>query len=213
MTLGAEADEVQEVANEVVAVTDRYKGVVLDSQVTTDQGGARAAFTLELPYKQLDAALDELSGLADVISRTEAGEDITAGAVRARKNLADTFEQVRKARIELIAADTREERLIIRSQISSLQAQADAFEAQLNNVKRQGRFATVNVDITSNGGDSSGDWSLSDALDDAGRVLEVIGGIALVSLAVLMPLALVGALVWLIVSRSRRHQRERALGE
>ncbi len=214
ITLGAQPDDVQEVANGVVEVTDRYRGVVLDSQVTTDQAGARAGFTLEIPYKQLDPAIADLSGLADVISRTQAGEDITARAVRAQKQLADVLEQIRKARIELIEADTREERLIIKSRISSLEAQANAYEAERNDVERQGRFATVNVDITSNGhGSDDGQWSLGDALADAGRLLEVIGGIALVSLAVLLPVAVVGGLAWLSAARARRHRRERALDE
>ena len=98
--------------------------------------------------------------------------------------------------------------------INSLQASADAASQQLNNVKRQGRFATVNVEVTSSGPNSDeGDWSLGDALDDAGRVIEVIGGIALVSLAVIVPLALVAAIAWLIAARARRHQRDRALEE
>lgn len=212
ITLGADADRVQEVANEVVAVTDRHEGVVLTSQVTRDQGGARATFELEIPYRQLDAALTDLSGLADVISRTESGEDITARAVRAQKDLAATFEQLRRARIELIRADTDEERLVIRSRINSLEATAEAQRAQLNDVKRQGRFASVEVDVSSSGSETgSGDWSLGQALDDAGRVLEVIAGVALVALAVLVPLAAVGALAWLIATRARRARRERAL--
>lgn len=213
LTLGAEADEVQDVANGVVDVTDSYKGVVLDSQVTSDQGGARASFTLEIPYRDLDAALEDLSDLADVISLTELGEDITARAVRARKQLADVFDQIAKARIELIRADTREERLIVKSQINSLEATADSIEQQLGGVKRQARFATVGVEITSNGpeADDEDGWSLGDALDDAGQVLEVIGGIALVSLAVLAPLALLGLIAWFVASRVRAHSREQAL--
>ncbi len=97
LSLGAGADEVQDVANGVVEVTDRYGGVVQSSQVSSDQAGARAAFALEIPYKQLDAALADLSGLADVISRTEGGEDITARAVRARKELARTLDQSARA--------------------------------------------------------------------------------------------------------------------
>jgi hypothetical protein len=212
ITLGADADEVQDVANDVVDVTDRHEGIVLDSQVTTDQAGARASFELEIPFKQLDAALSDLSGLADVISRTEGGEDITARAVRARKDLANTLDQIREARIELIKADTREQRLIIKSQIASLQASADAQEAELNRVQRQGRFATVGVEVTSNGPSSDdGDWKLGDALDDAGRVLEVIGGIALISLAILLPISLIAALAAFAISRSRRRSREQAL--
>lgn len=213
ITLGAETEEVQEVANGVIDVADRFDGVVRNSQVTTDQAGARAAFELEIPYRDLDAALTEISALADVISRTEGGEDITAQAVRARRQLARVFDQIAAARIERIEVDTHEERLIIDARLRSLEATADSLQTEIDGVKRQGRFATVNVEITSNGPDSDagGGWSLSDALDDAGRVLEVMGGIALISLAVLVPLALVGLLVWLVVTRTRQHSRERAL--
>jgi hypothetical protein len=213
ITLGAEADDVQDVANQVVEVTDRRDGVVLDSQVTTDQGGARAAFTIEVPFDQLDAAIEDFSGLADVISRTEAGEDITQRAVRARKDLAETLDDLRQARIELIRADTRKERLIARSRIDALKAQADAFDQQLNGVKREARFATVNVDITSTQSDTDDGWSLDEAVDDSVDVLETIAGTGLVALAVLLPIGLVAALVWFLASRAQRARRERALDE
>jgi hypothetical protein len=181
--------------------------------VTSDQAGARASFELEIPFKNLDAALSDLSGLADVISRTEAGQDITAHAVRARKDLAHTLDQIRKARIAFIQADTREQRLVIRAQVESLKARAQAQLSEFKDVKRQGRFATVDVDVTSSqsGSDDDGNWGLDDAVDDAGDVLETIGGIALVSLAILLPLSLVGALIALAISRGRRRSRDRAL--
>ena len=213
ITLGADTDDVQDVANEVVEVTDRYDGIVLDSEVTSDQAGARASFQLEVPFKHLDAALSDLSGLADVISRTEGGEDITAQAVRARKDLANTLDRIRKARIAFIQADTREQRLVIRSQIDSLKATAEAQLAEFKGVKRQGRFATVEVAVTSGEGtsDDDGNWGLDDAVDDAGDVLETIGGIALVSLAILLPLSLIAALIAFAISRTRRRSRDNAL--
>ena len=151
ITLGADTDEVQDVANRVVDVTDRYDGVVSTSEVTKDTGGAHASFELEIPYKHLDAALADLSGLADVISRTQGGKDITAHAVRAQKSLARTLDQIRQARVDLIRADTHVERLVIKSRIASLQANANAEQTALNGVKRQGRFATVGVEVTSGG--------------------------------------------------------------
>jgi len=213
LSLGAEANKVQDVANQVVEVTDQYDGIVLDSRVTSDQGGARASFSLEVPYKQLDAALTDLSGLADVISRTEGGEDITAKAVRAQRDLASTLEQIRKARIALIQADTRQDKLVIQSQLDSLNASADAQRSQLNGVQRQGRFATVDVEITSEKSDSgsAGGWSLDDAFHDAGRVLEVIAGIGLVTLAVMLPVSLIALLGWAIASRTIRRRREAVL--
>jgi len=213
LSLGTEASKVQDVANQVVEVTDRFDGIVLDSQVTSDQGGARASFSLEIPYKQLDAALTDLSGLANVISRTEGGEDITAKAVRARRDLANTLEQVRKARIALIEADTRQDKLVIQSQIDSLNASADAQRTELNGVQRQGRFATVDVEVSSDKSDSGsgGGWSLDDAFHDAGRVLEVIAGIGLVTLAVMLPVSLIALLGWAIASRTIRRRREAVL--
>ena len=212
IALGAEADEVQDVANQVVDVSDRHDGVVVDSQVTSDTAGARASFELEIPYTELDATLADLSELGDVISRTETTEDITPRAVRARKDLAALHDRIREARIDLIQADTREEKLVLRSQIASLEASADAAEAELNGVERQGRFATVNVDVTSSGPTSDDDdWSIGDALDDAGRVLEVIGGIGLITLAVLIPIALVAAVALFALSRYRHRAREQAL--
>lgn len=211
--LGAERGEVQEVANDVVAVTDRFNGVVRDSEVTTDQGGARAAFELEIPYRELDPALTAITELGDVISRTQSAEDITAQAVRSQRQLARVLEQISAARIERIEVDSHEERLIVDARIDSLEATAGALRSEIDGVKRQGRFATVDVEITSEGPDagSGGAWSISDALDDAGRALEVIAGVALVTLAIAVPLALVGLLAWLIAVRARRLSRERAL--
>ena len=119
-------------------------------------------------------------------------ETLVAPAIEAPTEAETAFEALyRSSRDDLFAyvaglrADTTEERLVIESRINALEATADAQQAELNGVERQGRFATVNVDVTSSGSssDQDGDWSLGEALDDAGRVLEVIGGIALVSLA------------------------------
>ena len=212
LSLGADADGVQDVANDVVAVADRHDGFVLDSQVTSDQGGARASFELEIPVKELDATLTDLSELADVISRTEAAEDITAQFVRAEKERARILERIQGLRIDLIQADTREERLVLKSQIRALDAQADAYEAQANGVERRARFASVEVNVTSKGQDSADDgWSLGDAADDAGDVLRTIAGVGLISLAVLVPIALVGAVAFWLISTSLRRSRERAL--
>jgi len=212
LSLGADADEVQEVANEVIEVTDRHDGIVMNSQVTSDQGGARASFDLEIPVDNLDAAIEDLSKLGDVISRNEAVEDVTARYVRAQRQRARILDRIQKLRRERLEADSRQERLVITSEIQSLKAQADALEAQGNQVRREASFATVHVDITSNGPDSDDGWTLGDAVDDAGDVLRTIAGVALVSLAILVPLGLLLALVYLVLTRGRRRARERALG-
>ena len=183
LTLGADRSEVQDVANDVVGVTDRHQGVVLDSQISDDKKNARADFQLEIPYNQLDAALTDLSELGDVLSRNQAGHDITAAAVRTRRDLAGVYDRIRKARAELIRADTTEQKQLIKARIQSLNASADALQTKLAGVQRQARFATVSVTVTSDrpngsGGGSAddGNWTVGEALDDAADILQAIAG-------------------------------------
>jgi hypothetical protein len=56
-----------------------------------------------------------------------------------------------------------------------------------------------------------GRWTPNDALHDAGRVLEVSAGVAVIALAVLIPLGLVGALAAVAGRMVVRRRRERAL--
>jgi hypothetical protein len=56
-----------------------------------------------------------------------------------------------------------------------------------------------------------GGWSPRDALGDAARILEVMAGVAVVALAVAVPLGLLGAALAFGARGLRRRGRERAL--
>jgi hypothetical protein len=71
----------------------------------------------------------------------------------------------------------------------------------------------MTIVITSEGAAADDDWSFGDALEDAGKVLEVGAGIALISAAVLLPLAIIAALAYYVVAAANRRSRERALDE
>jgi hypothetical protein len=57
----------------------------------------------------------------------------------------------------------------------------------------------------------SGEWSVGDALDDAGHILAIAAGVAIVGLAIVGPLAVIALLVWLANRARVRRGRERAL--
>jgi hypothetical protein len=73
----------------------------------------------------------------------------------------------------------------------------------------------VGVSIASDSGVGSTDegrgWGIDDAFHDAGDVLTVMGGVALVSLAALLPLALIAAAAYALYALTVKRQRERAL--
>ena len=212
MTLAAPADEVQDVTNEAITVVESNRGVVLSSQTSGTEDQARATLQLSIPTRTLDTTLDQLSDLADVKSLSEGTVDITRPFVDAKDELAG----LRAERVALInqiqAADTQEELDQLRARHAALLDTIAQAEADFDSIQDRAQKSSVTLQITSEGADE-GDWSFDEAIDDAGRVLEVGAGIALIAGAVLLPLALVGAIIYFVMSASRNRARERALDE
>ena len=210
MTLAAPADEVQDVTNEAITVVESNRGVVESSQTSGTDDQARATLQLVIPTRTLDTTLDQLSDLADVKSLSEGTVDITRPFVDAKDELAG----LRAERVALInqiqAADTEEELDQLRARLDVLLNTIAQAEADFDNIQRRAALSNVTLQITSEGADE-GDWSFDEAIDDAGRVLEVGAGIALIAGAVLLPLALVGAIIYFVMSAARNRARERAL--
>ena len=83
-------------------------------------------------------------------------------------------------------------------------------------MRNRANYATVGVEVTGAArkhaaAPSGGSWTPGDAAHDAVRVLEVSAGVALIALAVLVPLALVGAAGGFAAVALRRRRREAAL--
>jgi hypothetical protein len=176
----------------------------------------QANFDLRIPAGQLEAALGELSDLGHVVSRTDGTKDITSSFVSVKKRIA-ALEQTRQNLLrQLEDAVTIAEQQSIKRRIAIVEGQLQAAEGQRSDLQRRVRLVPVSVTISADnsigasGGDD-GNWSIGDAIDDAGRVLEVAAGVLVISAAVLVPVGLV-ALVALLSGRElRRRQREAAL--
>ena len=215
LTLAAPADDVADVNDQVIDVVEGANGVVLNSRVTGTDESARATLEVHVPSATLDDTLAALSELANVQSRTEqaAGHhphlrdrEGPAGRPASRTRQPRRAHPRRDYRCRGAAASGpahRRERAI-----------ADA-KSELNEVETRAQLATVGIVITSEGAGTSDDddrWSFGDALEDAGKVLEVGAGVALISAAVLLPLAIIAAIAYFVVSAANRRSREKALG-
>jgi hypothetical protein len=102
----------------------------------------------------------------------------------------------------------------LQAQLAAVNRQIADAKSELNAVETRAQLATVTIVITSEGAGTSDDddgWSFGDALEDAGKVLEVGAGVALISAAVLLPLAIIAAIAYFVVSAANRRARERAL--
>ena len=214
LTLAAPADEVADVNDQVIEVVQGANGVVMNSRVTGTDESARATLEVRVPSATLDDTLAALSELANVQSRTEQAQDITRTYVTAKDRLVGLRAERDSLAARIRAATTDAEVQQLQAQLTKVnEAIADA-KSELNEVETRAQLATVGIVITSEGAGTSDDddgWSFGDALEDAGKVLEVGAGVALISAAVLLPLAIIAAIAYFVVSAANRRAREKAL--
>lgn len=210
LTLSAEGDEVADVADDVVDVTDRYGGIVDEANVTTgDAASPRASFQLRIPSQDLQAALADLSDLAHVKSRNEAESDVNKAFIRGEERFSDANAEVDALLEQLAEADDATEIESIRAQLRNARNELAAARFQLKEIKQRVGFSVVTVGVVAEG-DGPG-WSLGEAADDAVNVLEWIGGALLVALAVIIPVGALGAALWFGTANLRRRRRESVL--
>jgi hypothetical protein len=203
------------VAQQVFNVVASEKGIVQSSNVTaTGQPDANAEFQLSVPSGNLAPTLNALSSLrgANVVSRSDATADITARIGGAGQRLAEARALRRSLLRQLAAATTA-------AQVQSLQARlhdADASIASdlstLRGLQRQVAYSQIGVSIQATAAAAPGSsFTIGRALHDAGRVLVVVAGAALIALAVLVPVGLVAALLAWAGLAIRRRRREQVL--
>lgn len=215
LTLAAPADEVTDVNDQVIDVVEGANGVILDSRVTETESGARATFEVKVPSATLDDTLASLSDLAAVKSRTEQSQDITRIYVSAKDRLVGLRAERDNLASRIRDASTDAEVEALQSQLAGVNRQIADAKSELNEVETRAQLATLTIVVTSEGAgtDDDGGWSFGDALDDAGKVLEVGAGVALISAAVLLPLTIIAAIAYFVISAANRRSRERALDD
>lgn len=215
ITLGTDPDGVQEVANKVVEVTDDHNGIVMDSSVADgEEGRAGASFSLLIPSGQVESAVADLSGIADLRSRSQELTDITVPTNRAEDAVADSKAKIASLLGELEQTYDEDERAALEQRIRWERSDLRRAETRLNQLERRADYTPVAVRVET-GGDSVSDdessWGLSDAVDDAGKLLGVAAGVTLLALAVAIPIGIV-VLIALAINRAWvRRSRHRAL--
>jgi hypothetical protein len=207
------ADDFQEVSDEVLRVADDSGSIVQSSRVSERDGKAFARYDLRVPASRLDDTLAELTRLAHVTSRSAASEDITRAYVSATDRLDDARAERDALLKALEKADTETEAEAIRRQIELARTRISVARRDVTALERRADRAKVTLTLRSTGRrtDEGGAWTPGDAVDDAGRILEVATGVVVVSAAALLPVAILGLLAGLAARTVRRRRRESAL--
>jgi hypothetical protein len=226
LALATRPGKVDAVAQQVFDVVGSEKGYVANSSVTaTGNPDSGADFQLSVPSANLQQTLIALAQLrgATVVSSTNASHDITGQVGGAGRRLAEARALLRSLLRRLASAETTEQIDSLKAQIRAANATIDRDQGELNGLHRQVQYSRIALTIqgsalasAASGGAGAGSgggsgFTLHRAGHDAVRVLVVAAGVLLITLAVAIPLALVGALVAWLWLRLRRHRRESAL--
>jgi len=213
LTLAARPRDIDAAGLQIQNVARRYGGFVVSSTVDSRSGGS---FELRIPTRNLDEAIAELSRRGSVRELSRTTQDITAETVSARSRLKDARTERKSLLSQLAEAVTPTETEAIRRRLDIVSRDIERARAGVRRVSNRAAFSTVSVTLVADrnaGGPGTDDdqWTPGDAARDALRVLEVAAGVALIVLAIAVPLALLAALGGLAARWSRRRRREHAL--
>ena len=208
--------KVEETSDDVIRTVDRFDGIVASSSIgSDDDSGGEATFDLRIPTDRLDDALAALSKLGHVAERRQQLDDITASFTSVQDRLADARAERRGLLRALGRATTQSQIESLRAQLRTVRSRISRLKGDLASLQRRADLSTVSLTVRgvgdAGGGSGGGDWTPGDAAADAVRVLEVMAGVALVTLAVAVPLGLLGVAIALGARSARRRERERAL--
>ncbi len=213
--LGTDAAGLRDAAGKVLGVVHDYDGIVLRSSIRDGGDSASAGFDLLIPSAKLSDALADFSEIADVRSRHDSSSDVTAATIGLEERLRDAHAKVEGLLVQLAAASTDAERTVTEVELRAARRHVATLRARQTTLQRRVHLSRVSLRIETGpsaaAGSGSGRWGIGDAVHDAGRILAVAAGVALIGLAVIAPIALLCLIAWLAHRTWVRRSRERAL--
>jgi hypothetical protein len=212
ITLAPKPEAVQSVADEVVQLAARDGGFVQNSHVSLQHAASgEANLQLSLPSARLSTALAELGRLAPARAESQSLQDITDEYDADRTKLADAVAERQALLRALAKASTQGEIESLHARLALAAAAVTRARIAYAAVSKRGSISSVEVSVLGDAHAGSSESTLSKALHDAGDVLKVALAVAIVALAVLVPLAILLVLLAFGWRATRRRLRERAL--
>jgi hypothetical protein len=217
LTITTPSAKFETTSDAVIRTVDRFGGIVASSSIGRQGAHGEASFDLRIPTGRLDDALAALSKLGHVSERTQDLQDITSSFTSVQDRLSDARAERKGLLAALAKATTQGQIDSLKARLRTVRATLGRLGAERASLQRRADLSRVSLTLrgvtgagatTPAGGDH---WSPGDAARDALRVLEVMAGVALIALAIAVPLGLLGIAIALSARSFRRRDRERAL--
>jgi hypothetical protein len=197
----------------VVAIAHTNGGFVLSSQTQDSNAGT---LTIRVPAAHFDTALGQVGELGTVESSSVTGKDVTNQFIDYQAHLQNLIGRRTVLRTLLAKTTTIGESLTVENELQDVQLSIDQIQGQLRYLKNQVAESTLTVDlheasVPAGSGETNGgitNPSLSRAWDRAIQGFFGIIATIIVGLGYLLPLAVIAAIVYGVVTLVRRRGRE-----
>jgi hypothetical protein len=199
----ATAADVSAATQRALAITRSLGGYPLGVGVDARGRTGDASLTLRIPREKVQEAVARLSELGTIIASNIQIEDLQVQVNATNKRLA----RLQRRLSDLRAQEQTDE---VKRQIAALTRQVEALQRSRAATVRESRFATVNLHVTTRKA------ALTPVAHDAGPfhglgvAFRWIGIVAVYTVALAAPFALLALLLWL-AARAVRRRREDAL--
>jgi len=207
-------DDPEVAADDAVAIVDKVGGRVdgRTLEAPTDYTNGSATLTIRVPSESLDDVLTELKGLGRVQSVSTNSSDVTVEVQDLDARITALRSSIERLTTLQDEADSVDSLIALETAISDRQAQLESLEAQQRYYDDQVSLSTLTIDFVSQtvlaepepgsfwGGIQAG-WV---ALVGFFSGLIVVFGVLV---PWLIPVAVIGAIVWISIAASRRKRR------
>jgi hypothetical protein len=192
-------------------IAEKYGGFIISSSTNNDRSGT---FVLRIPAKRFDRAVGDIRDLATHVRFQEIkGNDVTAEFIDQQARL-----RILKARMALLfglfqKATTTEEILRMSNQLDDVELRIEQIQGQINFINDQVAESTLRVSIQEQNAPKAATTTSEVDKPDLGSSVDLavqgflrIVGAVIVGLGYLIPLTLLGAIVWFVVWSVRRRR-------
>jgi hypothetical protein len=212
LKLAAPPDDLGDVADRIVDVTDRHRGVVLSSSVSTGaESGRGGSFQLRVPTTELTDTMRDLSRLGEVRERSQFEQDVTRQYSTVADRLTSARLERRGLERRISHATSTSEADALRRRLDLLNQEIHVLRDRLGHLRVRTDYTRLSVTLVEREAAASPIGDADDALRGSLRALVNALAITLRVIAAVLPFALFGGLAWAATVALRRRRREAVL--
>ncbi len=225
--LRLKVEAVESVADQIRKAAEKRKGIIVDYQISTDEGvpvyrpyvegspladGAALSgyITARVPADQLQSFTDEIAKMGKVVRQAENEQDVTQEHVDLEARLVNL--RATEARLRTFFDDAKNvtEMLAVEQELTRVRGEIESLQAQIAYLERQAAMSTVTVElagpipIVEPAGE---DWGFASALRQSLRGLVGTINALIIALGTLAPVIALGALGFFVIRAIVRKRR------